>query len=96
MSIIHYYYNIAPESSEYTMQLGPIKKSKLCIQGHNMKKFGAFIQLIPILKKCSIICPTIIGSVDMLNNVAVVVLQVLLLIIAGDVELNPGPGKCEL
>ena len=26
----------------------------------------------------------------------VVVVLVLLLILAGDVELNPGPGKCEL
>ena len=35
----------------------------------------------------------IIGSVDMLKDVVVVL--VLLLILAGDVELNPGPGKCE-
>ena len=34
------------------------------------------------------------GSVDMLKEVVVVL--VLLLILAGDVELNPGPGKCEL
>ena len=35
----------------------------------------------------------IIGSFDMLKDVVVVL--VLLLILAGDVELNPGPGKCE-
>ena len=35
-----------------------------------------------------------LGSVDMLEDVVVVL--VLLLILAGDVELNPGPGKCEL
>ena len=44
----------------------------------------------------SIDCPILllIGSVDMLKDVVVVL--VLLLILAGDVELNPGPGKCEL
>ena len=36
----------------------------------------------------------ITGSVDILKDVVVVLM--LLLILAGDVELNPGPGKCEL
>ena len=34
------------------------------------------------------------GLFDMLKDFVVVL--VLLLILAGDVELNPGPGKCEL
>ena len=44
----NYYYNITLESPEYTMQSGPIKKSKLSIQGHIIKKFGVFIRLVPM------------------------------------------------
>ena len=47
-----------------------------------------------VLLSLNVLFHIIVGSVDMLKDVVVVL--VLLLILAGDVELNPGPGKCEL
>ena len=53
-----------------------------------------YYSLLLVLLSLIVLFHIIVGSVDMLKDVVVVL--VLLLILAGDVELNPGPGKCEL
>ena len=56
--------------------------------------FPLYYSLQLVLLSLIVLFHIIIGSVDMLKDVVVVL--VILLILAGDVELNPGPGKCEL